>query len=180
LTKLSSTQWRFSPTSPWVAGENYKAWASAAVEDGVGNGVSSTGAAIRASTLVDSSSSAMTKTSGDASWHTSTASDARGKSFVWSTDKASTAAKSSVSTRVAGKHVYLDGCVSPSSGRAAVYIDGARAATLNFHRKSSRCHQVWASTTLANKQHSVKVVLLGTKVKKSSGTRVSVDAIRVS
>ena len=64
LTKESSTVWRVSPTPLWVAGEHYKAWASAAVQDGVGNGVSSTGATLRASTLVDSSSSAMRKTSG--------------------------------------------------------------------------------------------------------------------
>ncbi len=163
-----------------VAGEHYKAWASAAVEDGVGNGVSSTGATLRASTLVDSSSSAMRKTSGDSSWHTSSASDARGGTFIYSTDKASTAAHSSVSTYVAGTHVFLDGCRSPSSGLASVYIDGARVATVNFHRKASSCKQVWASPTLANKQHKVTVVLTGTKVKKSSGTKVSVDAIRVS
>jgi hypothetical protein len=172
--------WRFTPTSPWVAGEHYKAWASAAVEDAVGNGVSSTGATLRASTLVDSSSSAMSKTSGDASWHTSSASDARGGSFIYSTDKASTAAHSSVSTHVAGTHVFLDGCLSPSSGLAAVYVDGVRAATLNFHRRSSSCKQVWASSKLADKQHKVTVVLLGSKVKKSSGTTVSIDAIRVS
>jgi hypothetical protein len=121
----------------------------------------------------------LVKSHGDAKWRTTSASDARGKSFIWSSDKAKTHAKSSVSTKVVGNQIFLDGCKSPRSGRAAVYVDGKLATTLSLYRKFSGCGQIWVSHKLTDKQHSVKVVLLGTKVKHSKGTIVSVDAIRV-
>jgi Bacterial Ig-like domain len=179
LVKTSSTHWTFTPTANWIAGEHYEAWVTSAVQDGVGNQVSSIGSAIRASTLVDSSSSMLTKHTGDKPWHTTTASDAIGKSFIHSKDTLSTTARSSVSTKVVGTKIYFDGCVSPKSGKAGVYVDGTLTAVVNMHRKSSGCREMWSSSTLANKLHTVTIVALGTKVTKSKGTVISVDAIRV-
>jgi hypothetical protein len=84
-----------------------------------------------------------------------------------------------VRTAVTGSTVYVYGCRSPRSGKAAVYIDGTLRAVVDLYRSYSGCGVVYTSPGLSSATHTVTVVVLGTKNAASSGTAVAVDAVRV-
>ncbi len=61
-------------------------------------------------------------------------------------------------------------------GKAAVYIDGVKKATVDLYRSSTAYKsKVWASATLSNTVHTVRIVALGSKQKASKGYDVSFD-----
>ena len=61
-------------------------------------------------------------------------------------------------------------------GKAAVYIDGVKKATIDLYRSGTAYKQkLWASTTLSNGLHTIKIVAVGTKRSAATGYNVSFD-----
>ena len=86
--------------------------------------------------------------------------------------------KPTLSTTFAGPAVHLIGCKSPDAGNYAVYVDGKLKASLDGYQKFTSCNKVLVRLGgLSSGTHTVTVALLGTHNKKSSGTKVSVDAV---
>jgi hypothetical protein len=63
------------------------------------------------------------------------------------------------------------------AGKAKVYLDGVLKATVDLYADTTLPQSVlWSKTGLANKSHTLKVVVLGTKRAKSQGKWVWTDA----
>jgi alpha-L-fucosidase 2 len=78
------------------------------------------------------------------------------------------------------REVALVSRTGPTSGRAAVYVDGVRYRTVDLYAVKPRprtvvFHRAW----LEAEEHRVVVRALGTKSAASGGTRVDVDAFAV-
>jgi subtilisin len=72
-----------------------------------------------------------------------------------------------------GRAIALVGSKSPKRGQAEVYIDGALATTVDFHRSSAAHRQiVFTRSWATDGPHTVRVVVLGT----ADRPRVDVDA----
>jgi hypothetical protein len=63
----------------------------------------------------------------------------------------------------------------PSMGRAAVYVDGVKKATIDGYSGSMRYGVKHAFNGLAAKTHTVRIVVLGTHRSGASGSQVAVD-----
>jgi hypothetical protein len=86
--------------------------------------------------------------------------------------------KPTLTTFFAGSAVHLVGCKSPDAGQLAVYVDGKLKATEDGFQKFTSCDKVLVRIKgLSSGAHTVTVTALGTHNKKSTGTKVSVDAI---
>lgn len=86
-----------------------------------------------------------------------------------------------------GSYAYLDftgrdvawiAHKAPNRGKAEVWIDGAKVATVDLYSSTTQLRQVvfrkyWASSG----GHTIQVKLLGTKNSSSTGTRVDIDDI---
>jgi hypothetical protein len=65
-------------------------------------------------------------------------------------------------------------------GKAYVYIDNVKKATVDLYRSATAYKQkVWTSATLSNAVHTIKIVVLGTKQTASHGYDVSFDYLLV-
>jgi hypothetical protein len=61
-------------------------------------------------------------------------------------------------------------------GKAAVYIDGVKKATIDLYKSSTAYKsKLWTSATLSNNVHTIKIVALGSKQTASRGYDVSFD-----
>lgn len=179
LDQSSLTAYAFTPAAPWVSNEVYDLVVASSVVDRAGKPASVTSSSMRASAVLDSANGALVKLSGDEAWTVRTSSDAIGKSFVQSSDTASTKRASALKATMRGSYVSVNACRGPKAGRLAVVLDGKRAATLDLYRPYSGCQLVWTSPRLKDKQHSLSLVALPTRNKASKGNVVAVDAIRV-
>ena len=75
-----------------------------------------------------------------------------------------------------GTDVKVYGTKSTSSGKANVYIDGSKKATINLYSSSTKYRAlVFDSPTLSNAVHTIEIRLTGTKSKASKGTSVGID-----
>lgn len=80
-----------------------------------------------------------------------------------------------------GSSAALFSRLGPARGKASVYVDGSYVATVDLYSPTNTLSQsVWATDTLAPGQHSIKVLVTGTKNPASSGTYVIFDAFDVS
>jgi hypothetical protein len=78
-----------------------------------------------------------------------------------------------------GTHVTIYGTRSAGSGKAAVYIDNAKRATITLNSTTSAYRSLlWGSPTLSDKQHTIRIEVVGT----SSGSKsaVGIDYLAVS
>jgi hypothetical protein len=86
--------------------------------------------------------------------------------------------KPTLSTSFAGSAVHIVGCKSPDAGNFAVYVDGKLKATDSAFQKFTSCNKTLVKIGgLSAGSHTVTITPLGTHAKKSSGTKVSIDAI---
>jgi len=177
----SGSTFRFTPSKPWTAGESYRLQLSTAVQT-AGTSVPATAltSSIRAYTKVDSSSSALTKVTGDYSWSTMRASNAMGGSYLLSDDKKSTSRRSYVQTSVRGSKLKVYACKTRAAGKAGLYVDGKLVKRLNLYKKSSTCGKVATISLASGSAHTVRFAALGTKVKKATRTKVRFDGFVVS
>jgi hypothetical protein len=75
-----------------------------------------------------------------------------------------------------GTGITWYGTKGKSYGKAAVYIDGVKKATIDLYRSSTAYKQkLWSSTTLSNGLHTIKIVALGKKRTAATGYNVSFD-----
>jgi hypothetical protein len=80
----------------------------------------------------------------------------------------------------AGSGVTWVTVTGPSMGRAAVYIDGVKKATIDGYSSSARYGVKHAFKGLATKTHTVRIVVLGTHRSGAKGSQVAVDEWLVS
>jgi len=85
----------------------------------------------------------------------------------------------SLSMRFVGTGVTWTFGTGTASGKAHVYIDGVKKATIDQYSSSTRNRVTWSITGLAAGAHTIKIVPTGTKRAASKGTAVSVDALTV-
>ncbi len=177
IDELSDRRYQVMPRGTWTAGEIYRLSVQDTVKDANGFSAAAVKDDVRASTVVDSASAALTKQDGTYPWRTVQASDARGGTYIRAKGGSGTTAW--VETKVRGQVVVLRACKSPNSGYADVYVDGQRVKRVDLYRSYSGCRRVFYSAELADTVHTVTVVVTGHKRAASKGADVAVDAIRV-
>ena len=65
----------------------------------------------------------------------------------------------------------------PNRGKAEVWIDGAKAATVDLYSPANQARKmVFTKSWASSKGHTLEVRVLGTKNAASSGKRIDVDA----
>lgn len=75
-----------------------------------------------------------------------------------------------------GTGISWYGTKGPSYGKAYVYVDNVKKATVDLYRSGTAYKQkLWTSTTLSNAVHTFKVVVVGTKRTGAKGYDVSFD-----
>jgi hypothetical protein len=178
ITELSSTSWKFTPDTRWIAGAAYVPYVGASVTASNGKVAVGDDVVGRPSGLVDSKTASMKKVNGDFSWKTLSASDAIGQSYVAAKHQASSNKVPLVSVKFGGSKVALYACKSSANGIADVYIDGAKVKSIDLYRASSKCGEVWSKTGLTDTVHTIEVKVSGKKSAESSGTFVGVDAVK--
>ena len=175
VTKLSSTQYRFTPSAAWVTGGYYRAWTSGVV-DRASKPATAASTLVRASTTADSAGQAIRWVSGDGSWLTRTASDAYARSYRSTVDRSTTSARSYATASVYGSTLAVSFCRSPQSGYLRVYVDGHLKTTVSQYRSWSGCGGSVVVSGLTKGTHSVTLQAVGS----GSRTAVSVDRISVA
>lgn len=114
------------------------------------------------------------------SWSLHRSTDAFGGSYSAEASYVSAwkGSKPALSTSFSGSAVHIVGCKSPDSGNLAVYVDGKLKATGSAYQKFTSCNKTLIRIGgLSAGSHTVTVTPLGTHVKASKGTKVSVDAV---
>lgn len=100
-----------------------------------------------------------------------------GRSAMYSNQTSST-----VELAFRGSQLYVVGTKGPDRGKVDIYIDG-KPATPNHVDMYSSSYQyqsrIFELNGLSDKQHTVKIVNLGVKNSKSSGTYMSFDVFQV-
>lgn len=120
-------------------------------------------------TVVNNGNSKLYATKG---WWVSKRSAAIGDS-AWRTKKKGT----SVTVRFRGSAITWLGRKDAASGRAAVYLDGKKVATVSqYAETTSERRVVWSISGLANTEHSLVVRAMGTKSASAGGTCIDVDS----
>jgi hypothetical protein len=95
------------------------------------------------------------------------------------TTSGDTGGRPSYTATFAGTRVTLYALRSPSSGAAAVYIDGVRRSSVDLHSSTTMYkYPVYTSPTLSGGTHTIRVEVVGTKSGKNS--TVAVDYFRVA
>lgn len=158
------------PSAPLVPGQSYTISLIAAIQDAAGNSLVPVSWTVRASLVVDQTSVALAEV-----WDRDASTSASGGAYA-----ANRLVGSSASFTFSGTTVSLLGRKAPDGGRADVYLDGVRKATLDFYRSTTQWKApMWSASGLAAGTHTVKVVVLGTRQAASTGTWVYLDAFVV-
>jgi hypothetical protein len=113
-------------------------------------------------------------------FHRVTSSVSSGGSYdsVSHVSKGDTATRPYFQTKFRGTHVSVYGTKSLTSGKAAIYVDNAKKATVNLNGPSAFRAVVWTSPTLSDKLHTVRIEVVGTSSGKKSD--VGIDYVAVS
>lgn len=178
IDQLSSTTWKFTPDTKWVANAAYVPFVAATVTASNGKVAVGDDVVRRPGGLVDSKTSSMKKVDGDFGWKTLSASDAVGKSYVAAKHNKSSSKVPYVSVKFGGSSVAVHACKSSASGIADIYIDGAKVKSIDLYRANSTCGQVWEKKGLTDTVHTIEIKVAGKKSADSSGTYVGVDAVK--
>jgi hypothetical protein len=108
----------------------------------------------------------------EGAWTTSTI-----PNFFGNTARVSTTAGSTATLKFTGTNVGWVTRRSPTSGKAEVYLDGVRVATIDLYSPTPRFRQmVFVRNGLASATHTLEIRVLGTKSAASGGTRIDIDA----
>lgn len=90
--------------------------------------------------------------------------------------KASKKTGSSLSFGFVGSQITWNATTSKTSGKAVVYIDNVKKATVDLYsKKTTYQKKVWTGEVSGGKQHTIKIVVLGVKRKAAKGYDVSFD-----
>lgn len=175
VVRLSSTSYRFTPAAAWLTGGYHRVWTSGVV-DRAHKAATAATTLVRAGTTADSAGQALRWVAGDGSWVTRSASDAYGRSFRSTADRATTKQRSYATTSVYGSKVKVGFCRSPKSGYLRVYVDGHLKRVVSQYRSWSGCGSSITVTGLSRGTHRVVVQAQAYQ----NRTLVSVDRISVS
>ena len=94
--------------------------------------------------------------------------------------KASRRVAPSTTLAFKGTGISWLGTKTKTSGKAAVYIDGVKKATVDLYSSSTSYKRtLWTSARLTSKVHTITVVVLGSKRTSAKGYNVSVDAFTI-
>jgi hypothetical protein len=105
-----------------------------------------------------------------ATWQRSSSVSASGRAY-----SVANAAGASTSFTFRGTGVSWSTATAPTMGKAVVFVDGVRKATVDNYSAKAKWNVLRSVTGLSSSTHTVKVVALGTKRKASRGTDVVVD-----
>ncbi len=90
------------------------------------------------------------------------------------------AARRTATTTFTGTGVAWVSTLGRNRGRAEVWLDGKRVATIDLYRATTLARQVvWSSSALTLRSHTVVVKVLGTHRSAATGSRVDLDAFIV-
>ena len=77
----------------------------------------------------------------------------------------------------AGRSVAWVAPTGPNRGKAAVWVDGVKSATVDLYSSTAQAQKmVFTKSWSTSKSHTLEIRALGTKRSASTGTRVDVDA----
>jgi len=168
-TTLTTTA-TFTPTSPLVPGQSYTLTLTSGITDKVANALTTTSWTVRTALVVDQTSPALVEV-----WDRDTNASASGGGY--SAARLSGAKSTFTFT---GTNVTLVGRKATDAGKADVYLDGVKQATVDFYNAATQWKaNVWTKTGLASAKHTVTVMVLGTKQAAATDTWVYVDAFKV-
>lgn len=163
----------WTPAGPLVPGEKYEMVFGPGIADLAGNSLSPQTVALKAPVAVEATDPAVVE-----QWDLDKAKAAAGRSYATSRTKG--ASLTWRFTSGAGKRAVLYGVKSPQSGKAEIRVDGVKKATISLHAASLKHQQVlFTSAALSAGTHTVAVRVLGSKVRKSKGTWVGLDRLKV-
>ena len=108
-------------------------------------------------------------------WQRASNSRASGRSYAVADLKGQATSMSFRGTGVVWKTV-----TGPAFGNALVYVDGVKIKTVNNWSRTTRYQVKRTITGLSDGVHTVKVVVAGTKDKRSKGTALAIDSWQVS
>jgi Big-like domain-containing protein len=166
----SATTATLTPSAALMPGQSYTLSLSSAIEDLSGNSLVATSWTVRASTIVENTSSALI-----AVWDRDYSTSASGGAF-----SASRTGYSKKRFTFSGTNVTVLGRRAPDGGYARVYLDGVYQAQVSFYAAANQWKvPVWSKTGLADAAHTVEVLPLATKPTASTSTWVYVDAFQV-
>jgi hypothetical protein len=160
----------FKPTTPLVPGQSYTLSLTTAITDKVGNKLATTTWTVRTSLTVDQSSSAVIET-----WDRDTNASASAGGYA-----AGRMAGAKSTFTFTGTTVTFVGRKAADGGKADIYLDGVKKATLDFYNAASQWKvDLWTVSGLTNAKHTVTVIALGTKSAASTNYWAYVDAFKV-
>jgi hypothetical protein len=108
-------------------------------------------------------------------WRKATTATAYGGSLRY----ASTAGRT-VTTRFTGYGVAWVSALGKTRGKAEVWLDGKRVATISLYAKTSAARRiVWWTPVTPSVTHKLVIKVLGTHAKGATGNRVDMDAFIV-
>jgi hypothetical protein len=171
VSVLSPTSAMFTPADRLVPGQTVTVALSSGITDIVGNSLLPYSANVRASTTVQESSSAVREAWGR--WATASASGGA--------MKISRRAASRLTYTFSGTSIGIVGYRGTQGGYASVYLDGVlQTSSLSFYASANQYRRtLWTKAGLAAGQHTLQVLVRGTKPSASKSTWVYVDAFTV-
>jgi len=162
----------WSPAGRLVPGERYEMVFSG-VSDVAGNAMPPQAIPLGVPVRVSTDDPSLVET-----WDVDKAKAASGGSYATSRGKGSSLTWTFSSG--AGKKAVVYGVKSPRSGKAAVYVDGVKKATVSLYATRAGYNlPVFTSSALSAGQHKVEVRVLGSKARASQGTWVGLDRLKV-
>lgn len=167
----SFTAVRLAPAAALVAGQHYAVVIdAAAVHDLAGNPSVVAGTTFRALTALEENNAAVR-----AAWPVTVSRSAYGGSFV-----SEHLAGATASWTFSGTSVTWWTVTGPAQGKANVLVDGVRKATVDNYASATKFHVGRIVKGLANRRHTLKIVVLGLKgAKAGKGTFIAVDAFTI-
>jgi hypothetical protein len=170
VTQVQPSRYRLTPNAPLVVGQSYTASLSAAIKGADGSAIEPYSWTVRTALVADDLGPSITD-----AWDRDDTAKASGGSLL-----TSRLAGSSLVLPFTGTSVKVLATKGPSSGRATIWLDGAKVATVDLYRATTAWKQVvWSRTGMSNAKHRVEVRVLGTKATKSKDRWVGVDAFVV-
>lgn len=157
------------PSSALLPGATYSLSVGSGLSGSGGSAVTPASKSFRASTKEQENSLRAGFT-----WGKAKSGSALGKSYVTESHKGAT-----LTLSVTGAKVTWYTMTGPDQGKATVFVDGVRKATVDNYSASRAWKVARTIKGLSAKRHTLKIVVTGTKRGASKGTGVVVDAVRV-
>lgn len=162
----------WAPKSALVPGQKYEVVLGSGIEDLAGNPLAPQQHQLFTPSRVEVDDPVVVER-----WDVDKAKAASGRSYASSRGKGSSL---TWTFKGGGKRAHLYGVKSPTSGKAAVYVNGIKRATVSLYAASTKHSQLlFSSAPLAGGNHKVEVRVLGSKVRKSKGVWVGLDRLKV-